>query len=357
MKLVGLERLTPTLDETPDSSWIIPGAITADELKESLDLINKAEFDPPTFDDGQSAEDQLRRKSAARKRAAYDDDNDNDRIDGSMSMDEGEDFLFAPGGPTARKSTAEDKRPKKRQRRLRRADSEDVEGPTNEELDEKARARRQKELEKIRRIKSEMYVNPDDDVTTDEEIREKRKSQGQKSKTSISRLLAEEDENPDADLLFGSDGDGEGAVARVSNADAVKKAPKPRPKERRKRSSDVALDSSDEEGGSDTPASRAPTTSKRGKRPVKKRVVDDEDDEDEEMGGLTHSSGERTRSDVETGTVDTPLSSSPGRVPSGAGKALLTGDADDEDEDEDVAPVRQRNKTRAGFIVDSSDDE
>jgi replication fork protection complex subunit Tof1/Swi1 len=346
MKLVGFERLAATLDETPDSSWIIPGHISADSLKDSVDLINKAEFDPPTFDDGQSAEDQLRRKSGARKRAAYDDD-----INPLSGDDDDEAFLFAPGGPTARKSTAEDAKrpPKKRQRRLRRTGS-DAEGPTQEDLDEKARARREKELEKLRRIKSEMYVDPADDETTDEETRAERQRNGQKQGTrrNISRLLAEEHENPDADLLFGGDSTEESDAAP---APTPKKTQVPKRKER-KRSSDVALgESSDEEEVA------SPKPAKRGKRPAKKRVID-EDDEDEEMGGVSQASSratdERTRSDVEAETVDTPLSSSPGRV-SGGGSKVPVGDADDEDED--VAPVRQRARVRAGFIVDSSDEE
>ncbi|KAK0626719.1 timeless protein-domain-containing protein [Immersiella caudata] len=341
MKLVGFERLTPTLDETPDSSWVIPGHISADSLKDSVDLINKAEFNPPTFDDGQSAEDQLRRKSAARKRAAYDDDMN------PLSGDEDDEaFLFAPGGPTARKSTAEDAKrpPKKRQRRLRRAGSDD-EGPTQEEVDEKARARRQKELEKLRRIKSEMYVDPADDETTDEETREERERNGQKQgpRRDISRLLAEEEENPDADLLFGVDSDEESDAAP---APAPKKKQMPKRKER-KRSSDVALgESSDEE---EVASSSKPA--KRSKKSAKKRAFS-EDDEDEEMGGLSQSSSrtadERARSDVEAETVD------PDR-PESRGNKAPPGDADDEDED--VAPVKQRARVRAGFIVDSSDEQ
>ncbi|KAK0652055.1 timeless protein-domain-containing protein [Cercophora newfieldiana] len=341
MKLVGFERLAPTLDETLDSSWIVPGHITAAELQESIEFINRAEFDPPTFDDGQSAEDQLRRKSAVRKRAAYDDENDLN----PLSDDGDEAFLFAPGGPTARKSTAE-RPPKKRQRRLRHAGSEDI--PDQEELNEKARARREKELEKLRRIKSEMYVDPKDDETTDEETRAERAKQGkgQGPKRDISRLLAEEEENPDADLLFGADSEDESDVAPAPPP--KKAAPK---RKERKRSSDVALgDSSDEE---DVPSSRG---AKKAKRPAKKRVV--EDDEDEEMGGMTqssHTADERMRSDAEAEDVDTPLSSVPGRAETGGAKAPA-GDADDED-DEDVQPVRQRPRVRAGFIVDSSDEE
>ena len=76
MKLVGMERLAPTLDESLESGWIFPPGVTADTLKDSADLINKAEFSPPVFEENQSAADQLRRKPAPRRRAAFDDGED-----------------------------------------------------------------------------------------------------------------------------------------------------------------------------------------------------------------------------------------------------------------------------------------
>ncbi len=50
MKLVGFERLAPSLEESPDSVWIVPASLSADQLRESLDFISKAEFDPPVFE-------------------------------------------------------------------------------------------------------------------------------------------------------------------------------------------------------------------------------------------------------------------------------------------------------------------
>lgn len=95
MRLAGFERLAPTLDETPESSWVVPTHLSSEQLQDSLDLINKAEFDPPTFEDGKLAQDQLRRKTAPRKKAVFDDDED--------GIDDDDDILFPAGGPTNRK--------------------------------------------------------------------------------------------------------------------------------------------------------------------------------------------------------------------------------------------------------------
>src|SRR3569833_2734567 len=166
MRLVGFEPLVASLEETPESVWIIPGKLSADQLKESLDLINKAEFDPPVFDNDQSAEDQLRRKSAVRKKAAYDDDDDDNN-----GLDDDDGILFPAGGPTARKVADGFLDGKKKRLRRRREGSEERERLTEEQHDERTQQRRARELEKARRIKSEMYVHASDDETDDERDR------------------------------------------------------------------------------------------------------------------------------------------------------------------------------------------
>lgn len=388
MRLVGMERLTPTLDETPDSTWILPGSHTAEAIQDTIDLINKAEFSPPTFEDGGSAEDQLRRKSAARRtRAAYDDDDDPE-LHGFLGDDDdeggiGEDFLFAPGGPTARKPDARPQK-KKRQRRRREANSgdEDEEGVSDEVLAARARKRREKELEKMRKIKSEMYVHASDDETDDERDREfferERKRQEAKDSTFDSMLgtlglssvlskanggeksaweavLDDEDEDAGGD---GSEGENEGG----------------RSAKRRKKQ--VASDSEEEEeeeeeSDGELPAKKAKSKASKKKavpkrqvrRPAaakKKAVVElsdddedeDEDEEEDEDAMDVDSANERTRP-----TNEAPLPSSPGE---GLGRRINKMVVDDHDEDEDDQPVvaaRQRPRARGGFVLDSSDEE
>ena len=84
MNLAGLQLLGPASEESPDSIWVIPPEVTATQIKDTLHFINQAEFSPPTFEDGSSAEQQLKRKTAPRKKANFDDDdaNEEDGLDG-----------------------------------------------------------------------------------------------------------------------------------------------------------------------------------------------------------------------------------------------------------------------------------
>ncbi|KAK1829607.1 timeless protein-domain-containing protein [Podospora conica] len=356
MSLVGMERLTPTLDETPDATWIFPGTLTADDLQSSLDLINKAEFSPPVFDNGESAADQLRRKSAAapRKRVAYDDD------DLLLDDNDEEAALFPAGGPTARRSTADDApRPKKRQRRRRVAaadESEADDGPADEVLAERARLRREKELEKARKIKSEMYVHASDDETDEERDREffARERQRQMAKNSTFGAAAEKPVTSlDRDVLRLGVEDSEEEEEDVAPAKkgGKKKAAKG------KRALDASDDDEEEAEGSDSsssvaaaakkatpPKGRKKRTTATKKKPAKK--AERARSEDEEMGDAASPPplSEQAKSDVEMADTGTA-----------ADKA---GDDDDDDEEDlVVAPVRARQRARGGFVVDSSDDE
>ncbi|KAJ2965416.1 hypothetical protein NQ176_g10628 [Zarea fungicola] len=82
LSLSSIRLLGPASEETPESVWIIPAETTANQLKDTLHFINQAEFNPPTFDDGKSAEQQLKRKTAPRKKAAFDDDANDGDADG-----------------------------------------------------------------------------------------------------------------------------------------------------------------------------------------------------------------------------------------------------------------------------------
>lgn len=161
LTLAGCRRLDQDEDETPDSTWIIPGSVSPDHLKDSLHFIQQAEFSPPTFDEHVLAENLLRRKAVARKKAAFDDDNDGDD-DGGL----GDEALFPMGGPTARKADSEEKPKKKLRRGRKRADSEE---PDDAALAEKARKRKEREREKAAKIKSALYVNEGDDEFDSEE--------------------------------------------------------------------------------------------------------------------------------------------------------------------------------------------
>ncbi|KAI2471924.1 timeless-domain-containing protein [Annulohypoxylon bovei var. microspora] len=322
MKLVGFERLVPNIDETPESAWIIPSHLTPDQLKESVDLINKAEFNPPTFEDGKLAEDQLRRKTAPRKKAVFDDD------DGIM--DDEDEILFPAGGPTTRKVADEHLDKPKKTRRRRRKGSEAPE-LDEDELEEKERARREREKAKALRFKSELYVHASDDESDDEDgakwaefyANEERIRQRQQKHAAQS-----------------------GAFGITTSAAAVEPV---KAKIAEKRKARVLVES-DSDNDDDLVFSK------------------ESDDDDDDVSSHSRVKGAKDDEDEgEDATDDTPLSSP--RVGEASAKRRRLSkepsvaiaeeeDVDMEDADDDEpaskAPTRRR---RAGFVVDSSDEE
>ncbi|KAL1841714.1 hypothetical protein VTJ49DRAFT_6688 [Mycothermus thermophilus] len=385
MKLAGAERLAPSLDESPDSIWIIPGNITADAIKETLAHINQAEFTPPTFEDGELAEDQLRRKAAPRKpRAAYDDDEDNQDLRGFLNdgddEDDGTGILFPKGGPTVRKRTAEDAPPKKRGRRRRqRSGSDEEPDPLADEKSEaRRRARRKRELEKARKIKSAVYVDPRDDESDEERDAEffAREQARQEAKNANFGLGGGDAAMPSGiersaweELLGGGDENEDEAV-------------EPATRRGRKRKSDVAArvesseeeeeDSDDEEDESEgsMSASDSGASSDSEERPNKRRrrimtqrmktAMEEEEDEEGDRMDLDRpleSSSSTTRSSKEGAVTNgTPLSSSPVRT--AAEKTTATANDEEDDEMPVAKPAaKARPKARAGFILEDSDEE
>lgn len=386
MKLVGFERLASTIDESLDSVWVIPANLSAGQLKESLDFINKAEFSPPTFEGNYDAAAQLRRKTAPRKKAEYDDDND-DADDGFLD----DEMLFPPNSaaPSSKPADALAKLKKAARRRRGQAsdsDGDDAEPLDDEELEARRRARRQRELEKARKIKSELYVHASDDETDDERDREffereeairkrvkeallsaptevapKEKGKGKKKNKSVTALLGSDDDD-----LFNSTQD----------------SPAPKPK---KRKSGLLEDSSDEDADDNVEHSSPPKSSaapaKRRKTTTAGFLDDDSDDEDD--AEFTQSSGgededadkDAAQSDDEMDTDGTPPSSEPPltaakraaqekavtaatRSPLSEKTINTTVDVDMDDEDMPVtAPVKARARARAALLLDSSDEE
>lgn len=410
MNVVGFECLSHALDEEIGSTWIIPPRHSVEELDEYKDLICKAEFNPPMFEDGETAQEQVRRKAAPRKKVVYDDDDD----DAGDFVDDGDDVLFPKNLPN-KKLVGPDQDRSAKKRRVRRKRTPSGSGDENDELPsdeeevraEKARKRHKRELDKQRKIKSALYVSPSDDESDaegdaeffrrEEEIRQRVTkalafaptdvTQLQESAVptaaiseAIKRLMAdsgdeagksseEEEEEEDEDenavgpsaktktaykkrksdvMRLDSDGDED---EEMSSPPAKKAAPAPRQKTR----GGFLFDSSDEEEDEEM-QDAAPTS------PV--HVSDN--DEDDEDAGQGDSDGDEMQTD------DTPLSSNPKRVDQGGdgeGERLPLRDKDlntapptglDSDEDgEDGVPVvtKRRPRMKAGFVMDDSDDE
>ncbi|KAI1103084.1 timeless-domain-containing protein [Jackrogersella minutella] len=319
MKLVGFERLVPSVEETPESAWIIPSHLTPGQLQDSLDLINKAEFSPPTFEDGKLAENQLRRKTAPRKKAVFDDDDD------GIADDDDDEVLFPAGGPTARKVADEHLDKPKKTRRRRRRGSGEPEEVDDEKLEEKARARREREKAKAKRFKSELFVHASDDESDDDDG------------GRWAEFYANEERIRQRQHLVAATHGAQGVITSAAAAAA--------PKIAEKRKAEVLLE--------------------------------DDSDNDDDLILPQESDGEDgdedgNKDDEESETDDTPLSSPHlgstkgakrrrvSREPSAAAAAEEeSADVEMEDADDEDIPASKarRTRARAGFVVDSSDEE
>lgn len=320
MTLSGIQRNGLADEETQESQWTIPSDTAHEYLKDSLHFIRQAEWYPPTFDDGSTAEQQLKRKTAPRKKAAFDDDND-DGDDVADFLDDGQ--LFPAGGPTARKVIDETDKPKKTRRRRRRSGSQD--GPDDEVLEERARKRRDREREKLAKIKSALYVKDGDD-----------------------EFDSEEDE-----AFFARE------RAIKARAEAVAQS--------------VATDVDDIEAAIGMPAPRKSAKRKSG------FLSDDEDDDGSDVsdkdGGAASNDGDddliasHSRSssqaiDNASETEDTPMQ---GVQEDTRGKRRRLSDKENAGLDESVADdvegeattetLPRRPRVRGGFVIDSDDDE
>ncbi|MCJ1472775.1 Topoisomerase 1-associated factor 1 [Lambiella insularis] len=167
MTLAGFERVG--IDDEPDCTWCIPSTLTSAQLQETHDTIERYWTDPPIQygeDNCVPAEEMLRRKVPSRPRAEFDDDSDGDGLASSGE----EDFLFPKGGPTVRKSDALEELKKKR--RKRRVQNRSDDEPDDEARVAKRKARALAELEKRKKLKSELYVHSSDDEDNEERDRE-----------------------------------------------------------------------------------------------------------------------------------------------------------------------------------------
>lgn len=382
MQVLGFERPSSALDEEIGSAWIIPSRHFAEDLAEYKTLIDKAEFNPPAFDDGETAEDQVRRKTAPRKKAAFDDEND----DIDDILDDGDEALFPANLKPSKLVGPGQEKPARKRRLRRKADSgEEGDLPTDEEDEiraERAKKRRKRDLEKQRKIKSALYVNPDDDESDaeadadffarEEAIRQRVKKALQFAPTDAAQLQeAEVTPQGIADTIKRLMGDSD---AEDGDSDA---AGSPRASQEssgsRKRKSDALGDDDDDDDEMSPPASR-----RRVAKPKKTRggFLADSSDEDDDMDDAEPSSTpdkasataaqENDDSDSDHMEPDeTPLSSNPKEATSHqrsplkekAANILATQESDDGEDDDVPVVSKRRPRVRAGFAMDSSDEE
>ncbi|PHH77631.1 hypothetical protein CDD80_402 [Ophiocordyceps camponoti-rufipedis] len=344
MTVSGLRRIGPASEETVESCWIIPEDVTAQHLADTLHYINQAEFSPPTFEDDASAVSQLRRKPAPRKKAVYDDDQDETATDNDES-------LFPIGGPTTRKAI--DKPPRKiRRRRRRRKDN--ASEPDDSAVDEARRKRSEREREKARRIKSALYVREgDDDFNSEEDeaffareraIADRARMAAESATTGVMKKPEQRKRKADAD----DDDDGDDAVRADSDEETPRKKHKSDTGSRLATSEDEDEDEVEDEDEDDedvkddsssTPGTKrkSPPSTQGNSAPSKKHkpkhtlpLTDDEADSSDIKNML-------------------PRQSAPERT--GA-----KGNASDDDDDDEAIVSRRRLRVRGGFVI-SSDEE
>jgi replication fork protection complex subunit Tof1/Swi1 len=340
MTLVGFQRIGA--DDEPNSPWMIPSGLSADQLKQSLDLIKQNEFSPPIFDDGKEAEDLIRRKSAgttAKMRTAFDDESDN-------AIDSEEEFLFPAGGPTAMKKSAALEALKKTRRRRRKSgsgDEEEESGLTEEQRKIRADARRSRELEKLRKIKSDLYIH-DSDEESDEERDQAffEREEKLRQRTALQHLHGVEKLKDDSAPKQKAVNGAVKRLAREMSSDSDSDIDDTR--RTMHRSSSTAQD--DEESGSeatDTPLSSSPhirSSQTKRLRISSKRVS--------------------SRSESPDNTDDDASSVTGGDKPMRDAHPTLNnirGEDDDEDNDVPVIRTAARRRITSGFIIDSSDEE
>ena len=320
MSLVGFERLG--IDDGPKASYIIRPSVTMEELQHAKELVEGFIETPQEYDDDMSHEDLISRKSThdtqPRQAGMFDDD---DSSGGEGDYDEGA-TLFPPGGPTSRKSDALEELKKRRRKRKDGTQLDD------EDKSKKAEARKQANLEKIRKIKSDVFVHSSDEEPDEERDREFFAMEEKRHKTAVSKMrqtisrLAEKPAGPNGRKRKSRDEDDE------------------EESKRRRSSSPYAVSWSDNDLGKLIEISSDPSSS------------------GSEMEANNESGGEEQ---------ETPLSSQHLLLPDGedgmGGRERLggkpreaTATGADMDEDMDDVPVRKvqvGRRARAGFLIDS----
>ncbi|KAL9083842.1 MAG: hypothetical protein Q9159_005567 [Coniocarpon cinnabarinum] len=388
LTLLGFDKLDITESDIDRdgflTSWTIPPSQSSNELQRLLELVGKHEFSPPTYDDGKSAEDFLRRKqNPTSKKAEADRDEDSDSEGDSQSEgDEG--ALFPAGGPTARKADHSPKRSHKRARKQREPLSDDA-------AEEAKAARRRTEKAKAAKIKSRLMISVSDDEEDNERDRsffereaEMRKRQAREVQNQSMRLrgllqdgyavdetgaLVDQAGNSIqaqslSDIRRGKkrsleetasddDDDDDGAAAEDLPLHSRKKT-----RRSQEDADDLALSSDSDALNELSSEDSLPPRSRRRRRSIQdlESLSNTEDERPEEFDDQTPPSSQRPSSghgeDISSGKIGTPRSM-PDDADVGSDKENAGSKTSARNKTDQNARVRQR----AAFVIDSDSDE
>ena len=326
MTLVGLERLG--IEDVPDATWIVPSTLTSQGLGEARSTMEQFDLSPWVDEDGnQEPENLLRRAPKVRM-----DEHGNARRDAFITDDsevsvDNEDFPF-PNNVRSKSTALNALDKNKKKRRRRREKDITLKTSDDEAVDMRRKGREAAGLEKRRKIKSELYI----------------------------RDSEEEMEAEETNAFFTRE-----EATRKRQAERVKEAMR------------VGVSEGLGVGKKRKSQGRDETAGKR--RQIVVAGLDFDGDENIDMlDQQTSSSQPHDASDDGVGEEETPLSSQDQGSDSGlsSAKALkelrqpraqepqfldkVGGVVEDEDV-ERAATSAPRRRVRAGFIIDSDDDD
>lgn len=326
MSLVGFERIGD--EDVLGASWVVPASITADMLKESKTAIEQYEQTPwQGLDETEDAGDMIRR-ARNNNRSSYDEEEDAPR-DAFIDDSEGQEEFMFPDNPRTKKprNIIEELKAK---RKRKRAVDEDGEDEIDEELAARRRAAREAAArERRRKIKSEAYIRDSDDESDEEKDRlffEREEQLRQRQENNIRKQMA---------LGIAEQPAKSKAKGRIRSSPQTQES-------QQDSDEDMLMPDADEEP--DETASS---------QPQRKSGTEESGDE----GTPWSSQSSFTVKDV---GIDKPaLRETQPRVSTvvASEKAVSAGRLDDSDVEEDIVPTARRRQLRAGFIIDSDDDD
>lgn len=318
MTVVGFERLG--VEDVPGASWVVPSAMTANDLHEIISEVNKALVSPVSEEN--DPREQLRRKPTGSARDSLTLQSNINVNFGSES--EGEDevpdgFLFPPN-PRSKSNALEELKKKRKKKRKSDAEKETLD---DEILEERRQARLTNTLARQAKIKSDLFIHASDEESDEDADKEFFRLEEERRKKQA--------ENVKKAMLTGE----------IETAQGKKKASRKRK--------------------SDTGAAEA----KRARRKSAESDADSDGDDDILMADLD---GQSPRSQQEASTShgamdeDTPLTSAEddlyfdddlafSRDKPQPAAAETPMDVDDDEEDTPVVPSRRR--MRGGFVLES----
>ena len=323
------------LEDVLGATWIVPGALTSEQLSEFRSAIEEYEGTPWVGDhQDDAAEDMFRRVRNANNgtKARYDSDDEGEArrdnfIDDSEGNDDVEDFMFPDNVRIKPKKDARSVMEQiKAKRKKRKRGSDDEGGEVDDELaNEKRKARSAKEDERRRKIKSELYVRDSDEESDEEADKEFFRKEEE--------LRKKQEENIRKQMALGIE-----TAAKEGKAKKKAKITETDQRAMVEEDDDLAMDDGE-------------TATATGSSQVAGREVEDEEGSGHETETPLSSQKEQDEDETEKESRALREMQQP-RV----AVDLRRKHVDLDDDEEEVVSSAPRRRT-GGFIVDSDDDE